>query len=35
MNDKLDIKAIKTKFEADKTKLINEKNIFVIKRKEL
>ncbi len=35
VNDKLNIKVAKTKLEADKAKLINEKNIFVAKREEL
>ncbi len=35
MNDKLNTKAVKTKLEADKAKLINEKNILVVKREEL
>ncbi len=35
MNNKLNIKIAKTKLEADKVKLISEKNIFVVKREEL
>ncbi len=35
INDKLNVKAVKTKLEADKIRLINEKNIFVVKREEL
>ncbi len=35
MNDKLSAEAAKTKFEADKARLISEKNIFVAKREEL
>ncbi len=35
MNDKLGIEATKTKLEADKVKLINEKNILVAKREKL
>jgi len=35
MNDKLDIEAAKTRLEADKIRLINEKNIFVAKKEEL
>ncbi len=35
VNDKLDIKAAKTKLEIDKARLINEKNIFVAKKEEL
>ncbi len=35
MSDKLGIEAVKTKLEADKARLINEKNIFVAKREEL
>ncbi len=34
-NDKLNIKAVKTKLEADKVKLISEKNIFIVKKEEL
>ncbi len=35
VNDKLGIEAVKTKLEADKVRLISEKNIFVAKREEL
>ncbi len=34
-NDKLNIEAAKTKLKADKVKLINKKNIFIVKREEL
>jgi len=34
-NDKLDIEAVKTRFEADKARLISKKNIFVAKKKKL
>jgi len=35
INNKLNTEAAKTKLEADKAKLINEKNIFVAKREKL
>jgi predicted GTPase len=35
VNDKLGIKATNAKLEADKNKLINEKNILVVKREKL
>ncbi len=33
INDKINIEAVKTKLEADKARLINEKNIFAAKKK--
>ncbi len=35
INDKLNAEAVKIKFEVNKAKLINEKNIFVAKKEEL
>ena len=35
MNNKLNTEVAKTKLEADKTRLINKKNIFMTKREEL